>query len=87
MPFGLKASPYLVWQAWQRVTLPIVLAQLWGWGDPTSSFYDMPATTFVDENGQLARFEVVHSSVETLKWWFGLPVMSVGELVLRKVID
>jgi len=87
MPFGLTPSPYLVWQAWQRVTLPIVLAQLWGWGDPTSSFYDMPATTCIEANGKRSRFEVVHSSVETLKWWFGLPVMSVGEIVLRKVVD
>jgi nucleoside-diphosphate-sugar epimerase/ubiquinone/menaquinone biosynthesis C-methylase UbiE len=86
MPFGLSVSPYLVWRAWREVTLPLVLAKLWGWQDPTPAFYDMPMTTVVEENGQTAYFEIVHRSTTTLKWWLGLPVMPIGELVVKKVV-
>gem|GEM_PF-6755715 len=73
--------------AWQTVTLPIVLAAMWGWGDPTSSFYDFPQTRLWDDSHQQwVGFQIIHHRVETLRWWLGLPVMPICELVVQKVV-
>jgi nucleoside-diphosphate-sugar epimerase/ubiquinone/menaquinone biosynthesis C-methylase UbiE len=86
MPLGFPASPHLVCEAWNRVTVPIVLRQLWGWGDPTGCFYEMPVVTYYDADLQQSfRFEIVYRDVRTLSWWLGLPVMPIGEWVVRKV--
>ena len=86
MPLGFPPSPHLVCEAWYRVTLPIVLGQLWGWGDPTGCFYEMSTVTYYDDDlHQSFGFEIVYRDVRTLSWWLGLPVMPIGEWVVRKV--
>ena len=46
----------------------------------------MPITAYFDEKQQkYFGFEEVKREVRNLKWWFGLPVMPVGKLVVKKV--
>lgn len=85
MPLGMPSSPSLVKQAWEKVTKPIVLKELWGWKDPTEDFYQMPLVTYHDaQQNKYFGFEVEKRETENMKWWFGLPVMPVGRLVVRK---
>ena len=85
MPLNIPSSPSLVKQAWEKVTKPIVLKKLWGWKDPTEDFYKMPLVTYHDERqNKYFGFEVEKRETENMKWWFGLPVMPVGRLVVRK---
>lgn len=83
-PFYLPASVHLVKEAWEKVTLPVVLKQLWGWQDPTPCFEAL-STTFHQTENIRYKFEIISLKKETLPWWFGLPVMPICELVVRKM--
>lgn len=82
MPFGLPKSSAFVQQAWESVTKPIVLKKLWGWNDPTENFYTMPLASYFDEQkNKYFGFKLVKKNVENLKWWLGLPLMPVCEIL------
>lgn len=86
MPLGLSSSPSFVQQSWEKVTKPIALKKLWGWNDPTEYFYTMPLSSYFDEQKKkYFGFELVKRNIENLKWWFGLPVMSVAREIVKKV--
>ena len=86
LPFGLPASPLLVYRAWQAIIKPIVLKDLWGWADPTETFYRMPLAAYYDAKRDIYfGFEVINRRIENMKWWFLLPVMPVSELIVKKV--
>ena len=86
MPFGLPSSAGFIKQAWEKTTKPIVLHKLWRWKDPTEDFYKMPLVVIYDEEkNKYFGFEVVKREVKNMRWWFGLPVMPVAKLVVKKV--
>src|SRR3990167_1556687 len=66
---------------WKEITLPLVLRDLWGWFDPTTLFYLLPFTTDLQN---LTGFAVNYFEVISEKWWFNLPVMTTGKLILKK---
>ena len=84
--------PFLKWHrfasfeedAYQNTTLPLVLKRLWGWRDPTLSFYLLPLTTYRDEEGLWWGFEVVSFEQESQRWWLSLPLMPVARVVVQK---
>jgi hypothetical protein len=46
----------------------------------------MSTVTYYDDDlHQSFGFEIVYRDVRTLSWWLGLPVMPIGEWVVRKV--
>ncbi len=86
LPLGLPPSPVFVSRSWEDITKPIVLKQLWGWKDPTQDFYTMPLASYYDDkNGKYFGFDVLERNVSNMRWWFGLPVMSVCRLIVKKV--
>jgi len=86
MPFGIPASAGFIKQAWEKTIKPIVLQKLWRWKDPTVNFYKMPLVAIHDEEkDKYFGFEVVKREVKNMKWWFGLPVMTVAKLTVKKI--
>ena len=91
----LPAEIPFLWRWWKvpmlesitylKTTIPLALARLWGWRDTTLDFYQAPLTT-VNDGGTWYGFEIVWFKQEPERWWFGLPVMPTGRLLLRKVI-
>src|SRR3989344_109122 len=67
-----------------NTTVPLVLARLWAWRDTTLDFYIAPFMV-LRESGQWYGFRIITRTVESERWWFGLPVMPVCRLVLEKV--
>lgn len=68
-----------------KTTVPLALARLWGWRDTTLDFYLLPLITYQDMHDDIWGFEVVDLDVESQRWWFGLPIMPVGRIIVRKV--
>lgn len=66
---------------WSKVTLPLVLRDVWGWADPTPLFYIVP---FAVDKVSLTGFRTKLFDVVTEKWWFGLPVMTTARIILGK---
>ena len=86
MPLGLPISPSFIQQAWEKITKPIVLKNLWGWNDPTENFYNMPlAVCFDEQKNKYFGFDLIKREVENMKWWLGLPLMPVAKEVVKKV--
>ena len=65
-------------------TIPVVLNRLWGWRDPTLDFYYLPLTTWQDAEHQWWGFELENFTVEVERWWWGLPVMPIGSISVKK---
>lgn len=86
MPFLWKWFKFPLFEhtSYSKHTMPVVLSRLWGWKDPTIDFYTLPLVTLVD-NGICWGFEVKSFSVETERWWFGLPLMPTARIVVKKV--
>ncbi len=87
MPFfgwWLK-TPVLEAYIYEKTTLPLVLERLWGWRDTTMCFYLLPLVTYDDGLGQCWGFETQILEVESHRWWFGLPIMPVAKIVVKKV--
>src|SRR3989344_3720786 len=66
---------------WKEITMPLVLRDLWGWLDPTPLFYLLPLTTDIKNS---TGFAINYFEVISEKWWFNLPVITTGRLILKK---
>jgi len=84
--------PFLRWfrfpifetAAYEQSTIPLVLNRLWGWRDTTLLFYILPLVTRIDEDKRYWGFEVQSFEQESHRWWFGLPIMPVARVVVKK---
>lgn len=85
LPIGIKwcKSPALEVMTYQETTIPLALHRLWGWRDTTLDFYLLPLITSI-ENGHYWGFKIINFEVESQRWWFGLPVMPVGKIIVEK---
>lgn len=81
--FRFLKEDLIQYLGWKEITLPFILRDIWGWSDPTALFYLAPLAT--DEKYH-SGFSQIHFDVVTEKWWFGLPVVTTGRLVLEKRI-
>lgn len=68
----------------EQATLPVVLKRLWAWRDTTMDFYRVPLVTTQDDFGRWWGFKVLFFTVESERWWFGLPIMPVAKILLEK---
>lgn len=66
---------------WKKITIPLILRDLWGWLDPTPLFYLLPFTVDIKS---LTGFAINYFEIISEKWWFNLPVMTTGKLILKK---
>ncbi len=72
--------------AWNNMTKPLVLATLWGWRDPTPTFYTSSLVVDYDKDKDAYYgFEYVSLFVDNESWWFNFPTIPTGKVVLRKV--
>jgi hypothetical protein len=65
--------------------MPVVLNRLWGWKDPTLDFYRLPLATWQSEDGTWWGFNITSFEMATERWWFSLPLMPVGKIVVKKI--
>lgn len=70
--------------AYEHSTIPLVLNRLWAWRDTTASFYLLPLITYQDGDGRYWGFKVQSFEQETQKWWFALPLMPIGKIIVEK---
>lgn len=71
---------------YEEVTEPYILNRLWAWRDTTKLFYLVRLITIQDkESGKYFGFKLLNFEYEPQRWWFSLPVMSVGKIVLEKI--
>ncbi len=70
---------------YEQTTIPLVLRRLWGWRDATASFYLLPLVTYQDSEGRYWSFKVQNFEQESQRWWFALPLMPIGKIVVGKV--
>lgn len=75
-----EATTYL------ETTMPLALARLWGWRDPTVDFYLLPYITYRDANGSNWGFRLLWRKQETERWWLGAPVMPTARVLAEKVL-
>ena len=81
-----KWWPAFQQMAWEDVTIPLVLNEMWAWNDPTFNFYTMPLVTYFDKDLQKHfGFELFYREVRTQTWWFGLPVVHSAKMILKKI--
>lgn len=80
--FRIVHTDLIQYVGWNNITVPLVLRDLWGWQDPTPLFYLLP---FTSDAGSGTGFRIKNFELLTEKWWFGLPVITTGRLVLEKV--
>lgn len=85
-PFLLKwcKFPMLEAYTYNRSTKPIVLNRLWGWRDPTLDYYLLPLIVWEDTANNKWGFSILNFEVESQRWWFGLPLMPVGKIIVEK---
>jgi ubiquinone/menaquinone biosynthesis C-methylase UbiE len=76
--------PWLEAATYTLTTIPLALARLWGWRDPTLDFYRAPLATY-QEDGQWYGFETSWFKIEVERWWLGLPFMPTARLLVRKI--
>jgi len=86
--------PFLFWAlelpsleavTYRYTTIPLALRRLWRWRDTTRDFYELPLTTWQDEEDQWWGFKTLSFEVSSQPWWlFNLPVMPVGKIILEK---
>lgn len=76
--------PWLEAATYALTTIPLALARLWGWRDPTFDFYRAPLMT-LHEDGRWYGFETQWFKIEVERWWLGLPFMPTARLLLRKI--
>lgn len=70
--------------AYNNNTMEVILKRLWGWRDTTLDFYQLPLTTFQDENGIWWGFNVISFEMDSQRWWFGMPVMPIAKIIVEK---
>lgn len=81
-----KSWPAFEQFAWDEVTVPLVLRELWAWEDPTLHFYTLPLVTHFDPMSQIYYgFAVLSHQIRTEPWWFGMPVMTIAKILVKKV--
>jgi len=79
-------SSYLEAISWEKGSGPLVLHDLWGWKDPTLSFYSLPLVTYYDEKDEkYFGFEKLTFRMCTEPWWYNLPVTNIAKVVVKKV--
>lgn len=86
-PFLLKwcRFPVLEMVTYEQSTIPLVLNRLWGWRDPTMSFYLLLLVTYQDKDSRYWGFRVQLFEQESQRWWFALPLMPVAKIIIEKV--
>lgn len=77
-------TPEFEMYTYLHTTIPLALARLWAWRETTLDFYLAPLSAH-QADGSWWGFEIVERTVESERWWLGLPVMPTCKLVLRKV--
>lgn len=77
--------PILEMTTYEEATLPIVLNRLWGWRDTTLCFYFLPLVAYKDESGKYWGFSVEMQEQESQKWWFGLPLIPIAKIIVKKI--
>lgn len=83
---GKKNARIFAEVAWKKVTKPLVLATLWGWRDPTPTFYLASFIVYYDKEEDIYYgFRWTSFFLDNEFWWFGLPVMSTAKIVLKKI--
>ncbi len=70
---------------YRETTIPLALKRLWGWRDTTQDFYILPLITYIDANGVCWGFRVLDFDVKSEQWWLGLPLMTIGNIIVEKV--
>ena len=83
-PFLLKwlKMPALEASVHEQVTVPLALKRLWAWRDPTPTFYLLPLVT-IEDNGFWG-FKIKFFEAAPERWWFGLPIMGIAKIVVKK---
>jgi len=86
-PFLLKWCRFPLFEAvtYEQTTIPLALNRLWGWRDTTLDFYLLPLTTWKDDEDKNWGFKVISFNQESQRWWFGLPIMPIGKIIVEKV--
>lgn len=69
---------------YRHTTLPLVLAQLWGWRDTTLDFYLAPLVC-EEIDGRHYGFRVLWKTIEPERWWWSFPLMPTCRILLEKV--
>lgn len=84
--FFLKWFRFPLFEAmtYNETTIPLALARLWAWRDPTLDFYLLPLVISW-ENDKYWGYEVISREVESQRWWLNLPVMPVARMAVKKV--
>ncbi len=86
-PFGWLSFPRFEAITYRETTVPLALQRLWGWRDTTMDFHLLPLMTWSDQvTGEHWGFKVLRFEVESERWWFGLPIMPVGKILVEKVL-
>lgn len=85
-PFCFRwiSSPIFEALTYEKSTLPLVLNRLWAWRDTTMDFYRVPLVTAQDGRGLWWGFKILFFTVESERWWLGLPIMPVAKILLQK---
>ena len=76
--------PHFEAYTYRQTTLPLVLAQLWGWRDTTLDFYLAPLVC-EEIDGRHYGFRVLWKTVEPERWWWSFPLMPTCRILLEKV--
>jgi len=86
-PFLLKWFRFPIFESvvYEESTIPVVLKRLWGWRDTTLCFYFLPLTVYRDDNGKYWGFKINIFVQDSQRWWFGLPIMPVAQIIVEKV--
>lgn len=85
-PFIFKWFNFPLFESvcYEETTIPLVLKRLWAWRDTTVLFYLIRLVVY-EEGGKYYGFEVVSFNHESERWWFSLPIMPTGKIIVEKV--
>lgn len=83
---GSKTANIFSSLSWKVITKPLILKTLWGWRDPTLSFY-LPQFITIEERTihKYYGFRQLSFFLDSEFWWFKLPVIPTARVVLEKV--
>lgn len=70
---------------YKEFTIPLVLNRLWGWRDATLLFYLARLVTIKDDKERYFGFKSLFFEYNPQRWWFGLPIMPTGKIILEKI--
>ncbi len=86
-PFLLRWCRFPIFEivVYEQSTIPLVLNRLWGWRDATAFFYLLPLVSYQDNEGRYWGFKVQSFEQESQRWWFALPLMPIGKIIVEKI--